>query len=320
MKHLLIILSICIAGQAFSQDVYNIVLFSEDGLQFDAYVNAIKQNESPAANIRISDLPSPNAQIKIVFSNGEHPDLSKKVYLQTPNTEVTFNIKNTKKGMKLRYFGEVPLAQAPAMEDEVVYSTSPREEVTQRIEVEAKPVETVTETTTTTVTTETIGVNSDTQISDDGENVSIDINMGGIGFNMDVNVDDAMTGEVTQTTTTTTSTSTTTSSELSIAEDYYEEEVPACAEANVSALKTAMEAESFADDKMDVAKLALRNSCVWTAQVIELAELFDFEDDRLAFAKYAYDRCFDQSEFYQVNSIFDFSSTKEELNEYIMNK
>jgi hypothetical protein len=50
---------------------------------------------------------------------------------------------------------------------------------------------------------------------------------------------------------------------------------------DVSELKVMLEEESFSDDQMNIAKQALRSKCIMVAGVIELADLFSFEDDRL---------------------------------------
>ena len=117
---------VSIAMMANSQANYNLVIFSEDGMPFTAYVNAVPQNQEPMTNILITDLRSPSAVIKIVFAEPGAPELKKNLYFQEPNTEVTMRIVETKKGLRLKYFGEVPIAQAPATQaTEIVYTEVP---------------------------------------------------------------------------------------------------------------------------------------------------------------------------------------------------
>ena len=186
------------------------------------------------------------------------------------------------------------------------------------------------------------------------ENVNMSVNVGGVGFNMDVNINDGF-GEVnsdvnTTTTTTntntnayndvnynqsTTITTTTTTSTTGGGFDntMYNEEIQTepvyyvegytgsvgCAvpSQNFSSILSAIEDESFSDDKMNIAKQATKNKCLTTDQVIEICNLFSFEDDKLEFAKYAYARTYDIDDYYKVNSVFGFSSSKEELNDFI---
>jgi len=68
---------------------------------------------------------------------------------------------------------------------------------------------------------------------------------------------------------------------------------------------------------MNVAKQALRDACINVAGIKNLSTQFDFEDDKLAFVKYCYERCVDTKNYYQLNTVFDHSSTKEELNAFL---
>ena len=45
--------------------------------------------------------------------------------------------------------------------------------------------------------------------------------------------------------------------------------------------------------------------------------LFTFEDNRLQFAKFAYERTYDVGNYYKVNNAFTFENSMDELNEYI---
>ena len=49
-------------------------------------------------------------------------------------------------------------------------------------------------------------------------------------------------------------------------------------------------------------------------------EKFSFEDGKLEFAKQAYANCLNKDEYYLVNQAFIFSSSKNELNEFIGNQ
>ena len=89
---------------------------------------------------------------------------------------------------------------------------------------------------------------------------------------------------------------------------------------DVNAIRNAIEEESFSDNKLMVAKQALKGKCMSVQNIIYISESFDFEDGKLEFAKFAYNFTYDIDNFYQVNKIFSFSSSKEELNEYISNR
>ncbi len=79
----------------------------------------------------------------------------------------------------------------------------------------------------------------------------------------------------------------------------------------------AIKNESFSSDKLAIARQAVLFQNVRANQVVEIGNLFSFESDRLAFAKMAYKNTIDKQNYYMVNSIFHFSSSKRELNNFI---
>ena len=76
---------------------------------------------------------------------------------------------------------------------------------------------------------------------------------------------------------------------------------------DVNAIRNAIEEESFSDDKIIVAKQALKGKCMSVQNIIYISESFDFEDGKLEFAKFAYNFTYDIDNFYQVNKIFSIS-------------
>jgi hypothetical protein len=89
---------------------------------------------------------------------------------------------------------------------------------------------------------------------------------------------------------------------------------------DMSRIMGAIDEESFDDGKMMVAKQATSRSCLTVDQIKQIMEEFSFSKNRVEFAKYGYDRCYNPDDYYQVNSSFDFSSEKEELNDYIQSR
>jgi hypothetical protein len=322
-----------------AQATSNLIIFASDPTPFYAIVNGIKQNSEPQTNVKITGLSNNQNHVKIVFSDGNTPDIDKNFYFESMNVEVTARIVSTKKGYKIRYFGEVAMGQAATNDQQVqiVYHTVEEAPVTNNVVVD----ETVT-TTTTTATTSVNGMGSNVNITDNTEgmqeNVNMNVSVAGLELNMNVNVNDnGMNNNVevsdnvetsytsTTTTTTTTSGGVNTESQVQTAPVVY---VPGyngktgCIPplSDVNAIKNAIDEESFSDNKIMVAKQALKGKCMSVQNIIAISDSFDFEDGKLEFAKFAYNCTYDVDNFYQVNKIFDFSSSKEELNEYISNR
>lgn len=332
----------------FAQKTSNLVIFAEEPKPFYAIVNGIKQNSEPQTNVKITGLTNPNASIKVVFNDGT-PDLNKTIWYESMGKEVTMRIVNTKKGYKLRYFGEVDIVNAVANDNQsviVYHTTEVQPEQIQPIEQTVTVTEEVV--TTTNSNTPTVSTTSTVPATTQSENVSIGMNVGGFGVNMNVNTNETGTIGTTSTTTnnnvdysSTTTTTTTTTSTSSTGYDYdvntaqTNETIPATVvyvdgytgavgcpmpQSSVSSIKNSVEEESFSDDRMNTAKQAIKNRCVTVSQVREIMSVFDFEDKKLEFAKYAYDRTYDIDNYYLINKDFDFSSTKEDLNKFLNSK
>ena len=86
---------------------------------------------------------------------------------------------------------------------------------------------------------------------------------------------------------------------------------------DMASIMAAIDEESFDDGKIIVAKQATSKKCLTVDQIKQIMDEFSFSKNKLNFAKYAYKRCYNPDDYYQVNGAFDFSSEKEEMNEFI---
>lgn len=71
------------------------------------------------------------------------------------------------------------------------------------------------------------------------------------------------------------------------------------------------------DTKMMMISSATQFSSFSSRQIADLLKLLNFESNKLNLAKQLYKNCTDKQNFYQVYGVFNFESTKRELNEYI---
>lgn len=336
-KHLLLFAGLFILSLAgFAQA--NLVIFSEDGDQFYAYVNGIRQNDKPETNVKVTGLNG-NASLRIEFADKALPQLKQSMMLE-PGFEHTARIKrDMKKQLKLRYFGQVPLDEAPASGAATVqYHTA--ENPYNVADNNSTPLNTPrnnTSVTGSTVTTTT------SQGTSDLNNGAVNINMSGTGVNMNVGSNDLNNNKTTKTTTSTTVTSSSSYTNSSTGynnngsyndgrnnhnpkgnnSNYYNQPIitngcqSAMPQANFAKLKQTVDSKPFSDTKMSTAKVATKNGCLSTAQVKELCNLFSMDDDRLAYAKYAYAFCVDKANYYQVSETFKFSSTTDAFNKFL---
>ncbi|MFM9056789.1 MAG: DUF4476 domain-containing protein, partial [Bacteroidota bacterium] len=82
-------------------------------------------------------------------------------------------------------------------------------------------------------------------------------------------------------------------------------------------LEASIASKTFEDTKLTIARQVLRDRCLFVSQVRSIMRQFTFEQNRLDFAKYAYDYTYDIGNYFKVNDQFTFESSTEELDEYI---
>jgi Domain of unknown function (DUF4476) len=303
----------------FSQNKVNLVVFAEDGDKFYAYVNGIKQNNTPESNVKVTGV-TPNISLRIEFEDKALPQLKQNMALE-PGFEHTAKIKrDMKKQLKLRYFGQTPLEETTTSNvPTVAYHTA---ETTDNGTLNT--VNNGGNNTTVTTTSTTTQINN----GSNPNNTSINVNMAGVGINMNVSGMDNGTTTTSQTTsyTTTTSSSSTSSNSQPVKNNTASNQQvvttnvgckSAMTQANFETMKKSVESKPFSDTKMSTAKIATKNNCLSVNQVKEISKLFSMDEDKLAYAKFAYDYCVDKGNYFQVSEVFSFSTTTDEFNEFL---
>ena len=290
----------------------NAILFTENGERFQVVLNGILQNAKAETNVKMTGLAAPNYKCKIIFEDKSLGYVDFNLFFPEMGYEATWSIKKNKKGEYVtRGVSAVPIAQAPPTapaQTTIVYSETPA--------VESSST-TVQKTTTTTTT----GGNAD------GINMNVGINVqeNGGGMNMNVSgIDGSSAGSTTTTTTTTHTRTVTTTNDPPPPTVVYVEGyngktgcVRPMSSSEFNSFKSSVQSKSFEDSKLTVAKQAINNNCLTSAQVKDVMMLFSFEATRLDFAKYAYGHTYDTGNYYKINDAFTFESSIDELNTYI---
>jgi len=331
---------LCIAG--FSQKS-NLIFFAENGEPFTIIMNGLKYNEVPATNIKLTDLTAPATyKVKVIFQDASSGEVNKTLPLD-PFKEYTFNIRPRKegdfvKGVKdvgktfaelggadttamrrreegrekyvMRFISETPLLVPVAQQQVVV---APPASSTTTVVTQPGRVTQTTQTTTTTVGAGTVNT--------PGAAVNVSVNDPDLGVNFNMNVG-APGGTVHQTTTTTTTTGGTviTQNNSHYIMPGYSGMIGCPWPMDQGTFANAMatvNGQSFEENKFQIAQQVFNSNCMTVNQVTQIIGLFSFEDTKLDFAKYAYGRTYDLSNYFMVNNTFSFSSSVDELNAYI---
>jgi hypothetical protein len=329
MKNLMI-LFICITltyRLTFAQGG-SLIVFSQNGERFYVILDGIKQNNAPATNVKVTDLTRPTYRAKIIFEDPAIPPIDKTVYVQDYDTktymEVVYNLRRNKNGvmdMRLSSISEISSAPRAGEQNVVKYHA---EEIKEPVSVKpAEPAKAGASTTTMQTTTVGTGTSIGTSatIKESDESVTINIDMGGLGT----------ATSVTTTTTTTHTTITKTTDPVAgqpapkpVAAEHTTVKEAGCTKAisasDFEAGKKSIKSQSFADTQLKVAKTFTKNNCLSVAQIKEIMSLFSFEQNKLEYAKFAYDYCVDKKNYYQLSEAFSFSSSADELNEFLESK
>ncbi len=105
-------------------------------------------------------------------------------------------------------------------------------------------------------------------------------------------------------------------------DEYYDNEMPGgyrnvMTGRELEQVKESLRKEWFESNRLTSAKFIIERNNLTTQQVKELMLLFTFESNRLEVAKAAYRKTVDQRNYYQLNDVLTFSSSKEELARFI---
>lgn len=78
--------------------------------------------------------------------------------------------------------------------------------------------------------------------------------------------------------------------------------------------------ESFDSGKFDKGKKYISKTTLSAQQISEIAALFSFDSNRLEWAKYAYQYCYDKQNYFLLKSSFSFSTNYSDLENFIEGK
>ena len=292
-----IMLLLTFVGNA--QNYGHLTIFSEDGDKFYLILNGEKINDQAQTNLRVEGLPQPYYSAKIIFEDKTKKEITTNNLTLTDADDhfmdVTYKIRRDKKDpkkMKMNFFSMADIEPdfTPAPTVYVMHYGQPQPRVTQ----------TVTQTTTTTQGQPAAGV-------------SMNANLPGMNVNISIQEPQLSTSQTISTTTTTS---------YSEQEDRTREPRGcrngyAMSPRQLDDMLSSLRKQTFEDTRIKTAKQMISNNCLSSAQVAKMCLEFTFEANRLELAKFAYAYCVDPNNYYKVNDVFTFSSSTDELTEFV---
>jgi hypothetical protein len=308
------------AVKSFSQET-EVVIFSQDGERFWLVIDGVLQNQEPQPRVQVGGLTKEAYRVKIIFEIETIPDINQSISTtDVDGTKVNATYRITKWRKKYRLWAssweEVPSASPGTQTIHLQTqgpSGKPQKPVTQQ-PVAQQPVVHTDQTTVTTSTGVTVKLPDGTVITF------------APGAVIDTQYLDYIVVEETV--------------------DFHPERPVATRPIRYPAptpepiyyvpgytgaigcsmpmdnnafdrAKNTIKNNSFESDMLSTSKQVASNNCLTVNQVVEIIELFSFESTKLEFAKFAYRYTYDIGNYYEVNNAFTYSSSKQELNNYI---
>ncbi|HMN33165.1 MAG TPA: DUF4476 domain-containing protein [Chitinophagaceae bacterium] len=299
-KFFLLLSFLVLSQVAFSQymPTGNLTIFSEVGNPFYVILNGEQQNEIAQTNIRIEELPQPYYNCKIIFENKSIAPIVKN-YLQLADAngimqDVTYKIKQEKNGKQsLKYFSFIPAVQNMVRPSQcnVYQYGNPRVIIagpgySNSLSILDRTVDVITE--------RSYRNNNNNQYRNNQ-------------YQKPNRQDNNHYRR------------------QDYSNHYYDNHVQykSCDRAypmngnDFEVARSTVRNEGFDETRLDIAKQIASSNCLSSNQIVSIMQTFGFEATKLEFAKYAYDHCTDPNNYFKVNNAFSFSSSKQELNNYI---
>lgn len=311
-KKFILILFLSFTVQLVSAQKSNLVLFSEKSEPFTLVLNGVQVNMTPALNVKVTNLETSRYHVRVIFNNPGMPEFIDQIAVNQGN-EVTYALQSDNTGTtSLRFVNEFSLYYRPippSGQQTIPYS-GPLTFVPSPANPAISPAN-----------------------GSSGGSVTIGINAGGVGSD----VQPPAVGTTSTMTTSTTTTTTVVEGGAEVIEGEIIEETPGRPDPlpgytgpvgcdwpmeapDFESAQQSIKSQSFSDSKMRVAKQVARNNCLLSTQVKTLLGEFSFETDKLEFAKFAFDYTYDRGNYYKVNDAFSFESSIEDLENFLQGR
>ncbi len=175
MKNVLLLIVLSIISLTSFAQTNNLTVFSEKGEEFTLYVNSVKQNETPAANVTAKDIKGESFMARLVFTDNSIPEITQNFWTESKNVEISAVVKQNNKGKYvLRSMGENPKTENTQVTSSGTQATYEDPGATHTSSGTSNN-----NTTTTVVTTETV---SNGQSGTDVVNIGVNANENGMNL------------------------------------------------------------------------------------------------------------------------------------------
>lgn len=314
-----------ISNNIYSQCLSQLTIFHQDGEKFWVIIDGVKQNTAPQYTIFLDSLKGDFVKVKIIFDNEKIKDINKTIPLKDENDKCVHSkyvIKKVKNEYVMRLYSYEPIIieskNNELVNDVQLNNQQPQQElnvqqpqqVQQNLQLQQPANQNqqqggIGATIIDPTTGQPISVNVSFNVPvTDPQNINQpqqEFSQNQVQKPIQTQVQNIEKQPQFQ------------QQPQQISPTYY---LPMSPEDFASA-KASISSKSFEDSKLTLAKQIAASNHLTSKQVKEIMQLFSFEDSKLDFAKFAYKYVYDPNNYYIVNDAFKFSSSIDELNEFI---
>lgn len=314
-----------ISNNIYSQCYSQLTIFHQDGEKFWVIIDGVKQNTAPQYTIFLDSLKGDFVKVKIIFDNEKIKDINKTIPLKDENDKCVHSkyvIKKVKNEYVMRLYSYEPIIieskKNELVNDVQLNNQQPQQElnvqqpqqVQQNLQLQQPANQNqqqggIGATIIDPTTGQPISVNVSFNVPvTDPQNINQpqqEFSQNQVQKPIQTQVQNIEKQPQFQ------------QQPQQISPTYYQPMSPE----DFASAKASISSKSFEDSKLTLAKQIAASNHLTSKQVKEIMQLFSFEDSKLDFAKYAYKYVYDPNNYYIVNDAFKFSSSIDELNEFI---
>jgi len=314
-----------ISNNIYSQCLSQLTIFHQDGEKFWVIIDGVKQNTAPQYTIFLDSLKGDFVKVKIIFDNEKIKDINKTIPLKDENDKCVHSkyvIKKVKNEYVMRLYSYEPIIieskNNELVNDVQLNNQQPQQElnvqrpqqVQQNLQLQQPANQNqqqggIGATIIDPTTGQPISVNVSFNVPvTDPQNINQpqqEFSQNQVQKPIQTQVQNIEKQPQFQ------------QQPQQISPTYYQPMSPE----DFASAKASISSKSFEDSKLTLAKQIAASNHLTSKQVKEIMQLFSFEDSKLDFAKYAYKYVYDPNNYYIVNDAFKFSSSIDELNEFI---
>ena len=285
-SYLYFAVAILISGNSICQN--NVIITSPDSVKFVVYMNGVRQNYRPNYDLKVINLKSEKCEIKLKIS-GSNSNVEKNLFFENDNQETSLELVGGPEKYKLMYLGEVAMGQAAVSIEQ--FTTSYRKS-------DAEAGDTINENPLLTQSLEA------TEIAENGV-------LDGT-FEEPMPLDSSTLDSVTL------------DSLRSLPKVYvsnYNGEF-GCSkpESSIKNTQQAIAEEVFSDRRLKKAKKLITGGCFTSAQIEEISQAFEYEDNKVAFLIYSYDFVYDIDNYSKLRRTLQFKPTLRKFDQFVLSR